>query len=177
MQRATSVETQCKHIGQHGQCKYEVVPDANKCYHHGGLPEKKAKDAASLSSYRLNLFQARLDQHIYDPNIKSLRGEIGILRMMIETRLNQCKDDYDLMLQSAAIAKLVTDANTLVTSCHRIETLTGQLLDKQQLAEFASGVVDIITQTCNPDQAEDISNKILNLMIEDTFARASSDEQ
>lgn len=164
MIRATDPEKRCQHVGQSGQCQYEVVEGARNCLHHGGLPTAKRNNALAVSSYRLEQYQARMEHHAVDAAVKSLRGEIGILRMMIETRINQCKDDYDLMLQSASIAKLITDCNTLVTNCHRIETLTGQMLDKQSIIEFAQNVIAIISEKCEPEQAEAIAEELLCLI-------------
>lgn len=164
MQRTEDVESQCTHVGQHGKCIYEVVPGTTKCLHHGGGAAEASNEKKAISSYRLQLFQARLDRHQEDVNIKDLRGEIGVLRMMIETKLNNCKDDYDLMLQSSSIAQMVVQANTLVTSCHRIETLTGQLLDKQSLAEFAKQVVEIISNECDPDTSDRIADQIITTL-------------
>lgn len=160
MERATSEAERC----QYNRCQHKKEGLANHCSHHGGVPSNSLLQKKAANSYRLSLFQARVNQHALDPNIKNLRGEIGILRLLIETKLNACKDDYDLMLQSAAIATLITQANALVTSCHRIETLTGQLLDKQSLAEFAVQVVEIITNEVDPAQADNIAEKIIAAM-------------
>lgn len=160
MDRATSEESRC----QYNACKHEKHGAADYCTHHGGVVADTSIQKKAATAYRLDLFQARVDELAIDPNIKNLRGEIGILRLMIEARLNTCKDDYDLMLQSAAIATLVTQANSLVTSCHRIETLTGQLLDKQTLAEFAVKVVEIISESVDPEEANEIADKIVRAM-------------
>ena len=160
MERAQTEETRC----QHQQCGHIKHGLSDYCTHHGGVNDDSNKQVKAANTYRLSLFQARVDQFSSDPNIKNLRGEIGILRLLIETRLNNCKDDYDLMLQSAAIATLVTQANSLVSSCHRIETLTGHLLDKQALAEFAVKVVDIITNEVEAEQADAIADKIIAAM-------------
>jgi len=160
MERAQNEEERC----QYHTCNHKKNGLSSYCTHHGGTKDDLNRQKRAATSYKLSLFQARVDQHALDPNIKNLRGEIGILRMLIETRLNECKDDYDLMLQSAAIATLVTQANALVTSCHRIETLTGQLLDKQSLAEFAVQVVDIISAEVDPEEADAIAEKIIAAM-------------
>lgn len=160
MERAASEETRCQYNG----CKHVKNGLANYCTHHGGVVADTHLQKKAATAYRLNIYQARVNELAVDPNIKNLRGEIGILRLMIEARLNNCKDDYDLMLQSAAIATLVTQANSLVTSCHRIETLTGQLLDKQSLSEFAIKVVEIITEEVDPEKADAIADRIIRAM-------------
>ena len=157
MERAKEGEARCLH----NTCKYVPYGLSPYCEHHGGPADNTNRQKKAANAYRLELFQARVDQFSTDPNIKNLRGEISILRLLIETKLNQCSDNYDLMLQSASIATLITQASSLVTSCHRIETLTGHLLDKQSLAEFAVKVVDIITNEVDPEQADAIADKII----------------
>lgn len=160
MERAQSEEERC----QYKDCKHRVHGAARHCTHHGGVVEDTSIQKRAANTYRLQNYQARVNQFAADPNIKSLRAEIGILRLLIEGKINNCGDDYDLMLQSSSIAALVAQANTLVTSCHRIETLTGALLDKQALAEFAVKVVKIISDNVEADQAELIADKILEAM-------------
>ena len=160
MERAETEEERC----QYQQCNHKKNGLSNYCTHHGGTNDDTLKQVRAANVYKLQVFQARVDQFATDPNIKNLRGEIGILRLMIEARLNKCNDEYDLMLQSAAIATLITQANSLVSSCHRIETLTGQLLDKQSLAEFATQVVQIISDEVEPEQADRIADLILQAL-------------
>jgi len=158
MERTDILEDQC----QSPSCTHVKYKSANFCYHHGGNTGETKNQKAASHSYKLQTYQARLDVLAYDPNIKNLRGEIGILRMLITTRLDQCKDDYDLLLQSAAIATLVTQANALVTSCHRIETLTGHVLDKQEITEFAAKVIKIITEEAPESVANAVAERILD---------------
>ena len=160
MERAQTEEERC----QYAACKHKKHGLADYCTHHGGAAADAQKQVKAANAYRLNVFQARVDELSLDPNIKNLRGEIGILRLLIETKLNNCKDDYDLMLQSSGIAMMITQANSLVTSCHRIETLTGALLDKQSLAEFATRVVAIITEEVDAEQADIIADRIIAAM-------------
>ena len=157
MERAQTEEERC----QYKTCQHKSHGLSPYCTHHGGVKDDTSRQKKSANAYRLNIFQARVNEFATDPGIKNLRGEIGILRLLIETKLNNCNDDYDLMLQSAGIATLVTQANALVASCHRIETLTGALLDKQSLAEFATQVVDIIMSEVDPEQADVIADKII----------------
>ena len=159
MERTDVLEEQC----QRPHCRHVKYKKSDFCSHHGGIKSDDLKQRAAAHSYQLETYQARLDVLAYDPNIKNLRGEIGILRMLITTRLDKCKDDYDLLLQSAAIATLVTQANALVTSCHRIETLTGHVLDKQEITEFASKVIKIITEEAPEGIANAIADRILDV--------------
>jgi hypothetical protein len=105
-------------------------------------------EANSLRNYRLATFhlRARLEQLGVSPGIKSLRDEIAILRALLEQRLEQCKDTTDFILQSGPISDLKLKIEKLVASCHHLEGSMGQLLDKQAILQFASVVIDIISE-------------------------------
>lgn len=156
---------QCTHVGQHGRCRYQIHAGAkSKCLHHGGVPEAERAKAADASSYRLQTYQARMNQHMSHSELKNIRGEVAILRMLVENKLNLCKDDYDLMLQSAGISDLIAKINVLVTSCHRLEQSSGELMDKQTLANFASDLIDRLSGIVDDGQMAKITEELLNLM-------------
>jgi hypothetical protein len=52
------------------------------------------------------------------------------------------------MLNSGAIGDMVLKIEKLVSSCHKLEGLMGQLLDKQAILQFAGEVIDIIGEEC-----------------------------
>ena len=165
MERAANEQEQCTHIGQHGRCKYKIHEGAHsKCTHHGGVPEANNAKNKETSSYRLQIFQSRMEHHLDHSELKNIRGEIALLRMLVENKLNQCKDDYDLMLQSAGISDLIAKINLLVTSCHRLEQSSGELMDKQTLAQFASDVVQRLSGIVTDDQMQQITEELLELV-------------
>ena len=110
---------------------------------HGGNKQIASQEAKSLRNYQLTCFRAKLERHSTSDNIKSLRDEIGILRMVLETRLNQCENEMDLLLHSGPISDMVLKIDRL-NSCHKLEGLMGQLLDKTAIIQFANVVIDII---------------------------------
>jgi len=120
------------------------VKGGNRCMMHGGNKQLEAKSNASLRNYQLTQFRAKLERHSTSDNIKGLRDEIGILRMTLETRLNQCNDEMDLLLHSGPISDLVLKIDRLVNSCHKLEGSMGQLLDKTAIIQFANVVIEII---------------------------------
>lgn len=155
----------CQGIGRGEQCMIFALPDATHCIMHGGTAQVNSKKAASLKNYQLTNFRAQLERHSGSSNIKSLRDEIGILRMMLETRLNKCHDDMDLMLQSGPIADLVLKIDKLVTSCHKLEGSMGELLDKTSIIQFANTVTAIIAEeVTDPEAMNRIADKIIKAM-------------
>lgn len=152
--------------GQTQQCDMEAVENGTYCMMHGGNKQLEAQKKASLKNYQLDMWRARLQRHSSSSNIKSLRDEIGILRMMLEVRLNQCKDDMDLMLHSAPIADLVMKVDKVVTSCHKLEGSLGELLDKTAILQFANEMITLISDILkdDPEKIELIGQGIMSIV-------------
>ena len=157
----------CQAVHARGQCenlatRTESGDYGKFCLAHGGGSHVKKAAAESLRNYQLDRFKARLDRHASTPALKSLRDEVGILRMIMEERLNRCTDTNDLILQSGPISDLVTKIEKVVSSCHKLEGSMGELLDKSAILQFASEIIDIVgTTVTDVDQIEEVGNKIM----------------
>jgi hypothetical protein len=146
---------------------------AKYCSIHGGVMEHQKKEKESLNMYRLAKYGERVKELKDHGEIKGLRSEIGILRMVLEQRLNQCQDDQELMLSSNVIGDLVAKIEKLVTSCHKLEASMGQLLDRQQILQFAEVIITIIGNNVS-DAA--LLEKIANEISEATETQLSGNE-
>jgi hypothetical protein len=113
---------------------------------HGGNKGAEAEAKRGLRNYQLTKFNARLQQLGDSGEIKSLRDEIAILRMIMEERLNQCRDTMDLIYQSGPISDLVLKIEKVVTSCHKLELSAGSLLDKQAIMQFGSELISLLSR-------------------------------
>lgn len=135
----------CQHIiPTKGQCLLVKVEGTEYCVAHGGTLARKNHDNKVMRNYRIAQYQTRIDEKANGGAIKSLRDEIAILRMLIEERMNQCKDSHDLMLHSGPISDLIMRVDKVVNSCNRLEAQLGQMLDKTQALQWAAEVVEII---------------------------------
>jgi hypothetical protein len=134
----------CQGRAQNDQCTIFAQEGSNYCPLHGGPATASAAEKASLRNYQLTKWQAHLQRHAGASGIKSLRDEIGILRMVLETRLETCKDATDLILHSGPISDLVAKIERIVVSCHKLEGAMGQMLDKTAVLQFAGRVIDIV---------------------------------
>lgn len=130
--------------GGKGQCWLVKVEGTQFCVVHGGAIELKQNQERDLKNYRLKKYQKRVGEFADSDQIKSLRDEIGILRMLIEERLNYVKDSHDLLMHSTIISDMLMKVEKLVTSCNRLETNLGVMMDKTQLLGFAAEAIDII---------------------------------
>jgi len=153
----------CQAVNSQGQCHNKAVEGGTHCMCHGGNKQIEAQKRVSLRNYQLTKFKARVQRLGDSPDIKSLRDEVAILRMMLEERLNQCKDEGDLLMQSHTISDMVLKIERLVSSCNKLEGSMGQLMDKSAILQFANVVINIIS-----DNIEDqvIINNIASRLME-----------
>lgn len=149
-------------ISTKGQCFIIAVEGSKFCPAHGGGKAAEQAEKETLRMYRLKKYQARLSEFSDSDKIKSLRDEIGILRILIEERMNICHTDLDLMLHSSVLSDLVVKVEKLVTSCNRLEGQLGTMLDKTQALQLGSEVVEIVARHVENEQTlEEIANEIV----------------
>jgi len=133
-------------IATRGQCMNARMEGSDYCPAHGGnRGNAKMKQAAS-DMYQLGRYQARVGDFANHGGIKSLRNEISILRMVLETRMKQCKDDHELMLHSQSISNMVGSIEKLVVSCQRIDLQLESMLDEAKAMQWISEIIDILSK-------------------------------
>ena len=81
--------TRCQAVNTQGQCRNESVEGGTMCMCHGGNKQLEAAESKSLRNYRKSKWLARISVHAENSGIKCLREEIGILRIIMEERLDQ----------------------------------------------------------------------------------------
>jgi len=157
----------CHQVVKDGQCVNVAVDGGKKCLAHGGHKELESQRNKSLKMYRLGQWQARANEMTDHVGIKSLREEIGILRILLEERFSQCQGDrFNLLLQAGPIGDLILKIEKVVTSCHKLEASMGEHIEKSQLLLFAAEVVAVIGEVLGDDQdkLDAISFRILDLV-------------
>ena len=126
------------------QCPYCVVEGSKYCHRHNANHDLKKQERESLKNYRLTKWRHRISELANSPEVKSLREEIGIMRMMLEEMLEGCTDRVELLLYSSRISDLVMKVEKLVVSCDKLENRMGLLLDKQSILFLATQYIEII---------------------------------
>ena len=154
-------------VPSRGQCINKAAENSEYCMAHGGNKGQERAAQESLSNYRLAKYQARLMRQAESPNIKSLRDEVGILRMLMEETLNRCENDFDLITHSQKIQDLTIKIATVVEKCHRLEGSMGQLLDKKTIIQMANTFINIISEE---DLPEEILDRIAQRVLESVAA-------
>ena len=157
----------CQAVTTMGQCHLMAVEGGSYCKIHGGASQENSARKARLRNYRLTQWRARVADFSEGEDVKSVREEIGILRLMMEERLNSCKNTSELILHSHAISDLVMKIEHVVHTCHKLESQMGQLMDKQAILRFASRVSDALTAlfTLLTDEGT-ISTDLANILID-----------
>ncbi len=150
-----------------GQCNNVSVEKSQYCPAHGGNRAFKTAKDQELRNYRLTKFKSRIQELGNSDQIINLRDEIGILRILIEEKINRCKNETDLLLISGPLSDLLMKSEKLVTSCNRLESKLGHLLDRTKVLQYAQVIIAIIGKHISDvDVLETISEEIFNALKE-----------
>lgn len=133
----------CQAIVKNGQCPFKAT-EGVYCPMHTADFKKDSYSKKEVRNYRLAQWQHRISEFSDNEKVKSLREEIGILRIILESMLTTCKDADHLLLYASKISDLVLKIEKVVSSCHRLEQSTGDLLDKTSIIHLCSSIVEII---------------------------------
>ncbi len=151
----------------HGQCRNIAVEGSTFCPGHGGNKAFEANKKKKLRNYRLNKFHARIQELGSSDHIIDLRDEIALLRILIEEKVNQCQSDNDLILISGPLSDLLMKVEKLVTSCNRLESRLGSLLDRTKVVQYAQQLVQIVAKHVTDETIlEKISEEFLTTLEE-----------
>jgi len=131
--------------------------------HGGGQNEITVKNQ-EMRNYRLTKFKARTEELSNNSNINSLRDEVAILRLLIEEKVNVCKDTNDLLLSSGPLSDLVIKSGVLVEKCQRLENKLGNFLDRTKVMQFAQICVEIISSYVDEEDIDQVGDAILKAL-------------
>ena len=154
----------CQSTAAHGQCPNLSVENGRTCLIHGGNSTLRKTNENNIYALRSSIWQTRIKNFGEDENLKSLNNEIGVLRLLLEERLKMCDDVGSLILASGPLAELVSKIERLVTSCHKLDTHLGSLVNRQALLSFADKIVGIVAHYVAPTQLEEIGKQIIEAL-------------
>lgn len=127
-------------------CNYKAIEGCQHCAACGGNAELAAKQKRELKNYRLGKMRARLEHFTYSDGLKSLREEIGILRVLMEEKLNSLNSPIELIAHTHTISDLALKIEKLVSSCDKLDKSMANYLDKGQLVQLGMEIVSIINK-------------------------------
>lgn len=146
-----------------GQCPYEAMEDLQVCPMHGHNVQSNQRLEQAKRTYTAAKWKAQIGEFADSNNLKSLREEIGVLRLLLQEKLQGCATTNDLLLQSSSISELVLKISKLVSDCHRLDTSLGVMLDKTQLDLFGQRVIQIISEcVTDPELMQIIATKMVH---------------
>ena len=157
----------CQGMGKTGQCEYKRVTGSDFCPRHGGNRAAEEEAKRGLRNYFLTLWRAEAQRASESDDYRSLREEIGLLRMMLQTRFNNhIKSSNDLIFHHGPIVQLIDKIALLVASCHKIESSMGNLLDRSAILQFGDELIHLVGNVLaeQPEVARRIADGILGII-------------
>jgi hypothetical protein len=158
----------CEHTSSTGQCNSNAVEGGRFCPTHSRDPQVGLKRQYMLNKAK---YRQRYSEFAESDDLRTLKDEISILRMVMEERLNMIGNDSDMLAACGQITSLAVTIERLVKSCHTLESRLGSLLAKPTLLGIANDIVQILLQELEsqPDYellVDRISEKILKVITE-----------
>lgn len=127
-----------------GQCMMLSVEEGDRCKVHGGGRQLQVAKQRTLKAYDRNRWSLMIRENANDSEIKSLREELGIARLMLDRILNRCKDSHDLLMMSSPIDNMLKTINLIQKTSHIIEKDMDEMIGPEALTKFAEAMFDII---------------------------------
>jgi hypothetical protein len=158
----------CQGMIRNNQCPFVKEPGEEFCQVHINKAAviEEVHLNKSLRNYHLAKWQSRVNEFADHSEVKSLREEIGISRMILENILDRCHDSHDLFLYANKISDHVSKIERIVVSCHRLEQSTGSLLDKTMVLQIANTIIEILSRHIDSvDILEKVSEEIINMVL------------
>ena len=136
----------CQKVHNDRQCYNLVAPGQQFCEPCGGRRGRNAVKEADRRVYLLKeaRFRQRMAELKEHDEVKSLREEIALTRMLIEERLNMVKNEADLLASYSVINSLILTMERLVKTSHQMEQNLGVLLSKATVIRLGKQIVEIL---------------------------------
>lgn len=169
----------CQGMGLHGQCGYlsveacverGLLPNipvsesqgVDRCMRHAANSTLEANRKRNLTNYRLGVWEQRVKEFAEDEGITSLRSEIGVLKLILESVLQQAEDVQSLILFSPKLQSLINQITRTTHTCAQLECKMGMILTRTQALKFAQNIVTVLNENISDPEAIDrISNAII----------------
>jgi hypothetical protein len=168
----------CKASAKTEQCWNVADEGFDYCRSHArhvANPHGEQRRQYQLTQARL---RGRLNQKTDHDEIKSLREEIGLTRILIEELFNSAKDQNELLQKSATFIGLAQTLERLIKTSHQIEQNLGMLLSKPTIIVMAQNIVQILNEELQGiDGYEKRIDKIHGRMFDTIEAATNTEEQ
>ncbi len=156
----------CQGSTSRGPCPYKASVEGRFCpMHSGGSLAHHARKEA-VRNFRLTQWQARVNEFADNSAVKSLREEVGIMRLLLENTMNRYKTPDELYAGTGKVSDLITRLEKLVATCHKLELANETLLDRHTVLKIASAMIEIIAEYISDEKVLDaIGDKIVTAIV------------
>ena len=137
---------QCDYIASYGQCTKEAIT-GRFCEKHSPNSRKTMVHQYRIACDQLGDGPAR---HANADQLKSITGEIIIIRSLLESRINMIQNDAEMVAAMPVIKDYILAVEKLVTSCHTMDVKIGNVLSKTTLLALAREIIHIIENGVRP---------------------------
>ena len=138
---------QCEYISSFGQCKQQATGGSKFCPNHSS----KAK-ASVIGQYHIacQMLEDAPYRHSDSANLKSLVGEIAVLKSLFEKRINMVDCEVELIAAIPTLKDLAEKIEKLVSSAHAMDVKLGNLLSKGALIALSQEIIKAIELHIRP---------------------------
>lgn len=154
---------QCEYLSSFGQCPKSAVKDDHFCEDHTSRANQDKVGVYLITNRFLADSAAR---HADSDKIKSLNGEIAILRALLERRLNAIDSEAEAISMAPGIKDTMLAIDKLVNSWHAMDVKLGNVLSKNALLKLAQEIIEIITKTIRPFENKTVTTPDVDEAIE-----------
>jgi hypothetical protein len=135
--------SQCEYIRTDGQCPNDAEPSSRFCRDHGRKTTKNV-----INSYHIaNQFAGNAAlRHSQATQVKSLYGEIAILRAMLENRFNAIDSQAEMESAAPSIRDMAVAIEKLVNSTTALDIKMSAVVDKGTLIRIAQKMIEATDQ-------------------------------
>ena len=116
-----------------------------------------------------------------DAQIKDLRPEIAVARVIQARALKSAKNDNELLALAPAVSDLLNRTQSLVSAHHKIEQDSGNSLTGDQVREFCQYIIEDVSAVLNdlPDKHKRIAQlaELLNNSLNRILGKGASEDE
>ncbi|MHB8107842.1 MAG: hypothetical protein ACYDH4_10515 [Candidatus Cryosericum sp.] len=133
----------CKGSDAQGQCRQQALEESDYCQQHGG---RNVVPARQMRKYLLATAedQGLLERYADDDQLKSLREEIALCRVMIQNTARTARTEVEQVTAYSKINTLLLTLERLLKTCHTLEQSLGQLVALPALIRLGQQLCQIV---------------------------------
>lgn len=181
--------TRCQAVGQNGeQCPFQGMPDPTitpgaggmgpedvrflkHCRMHGSAAGKAVKKEARRL-YNLQKFKS-IEAYL-DPDVgTNLDEELAVQRMMLQTILNKCETEVDLVMSAPAISQMTREIRETMKDNKKLKSQMGELLDRAAIHKLADRLVAVMSKHAPADKMDELSVDVAAAIAEAVSGRVN----